>query len=121
MKDCNTLRRESNETMPDRVSIDIEGLRPQLELIAVKEERKLAQLCRVLIKEGIERRTPLISDASEVIDFLRLLADGSRPSDFQIVELAHVSGISEEKLIELRDRLFPNGNGGGKKPNGNTV
>lgn len=110
MEDCHTLRKESTDFMPDRVSIDIEGLRPQLELIATKEERKLAQLCRVLIKEGIERRTPLISDASEVIGFLKLLAEGTRPTDVQITELVRVSGISEEKLRELIAQMFLDGN-----------
>lgn len=44
----------------------------------------------------------------ESTTFLRFLATGKRPTDAQIIETAHETGIAEEELIELRDLLFPN-------------
>ncbi len=96
--------------MTDRISIDIEGLREPLELLASREERNLNQMIRFLIKEGLERRqlSTFNTNTSEVADFIKLLANGERPLDAQIIEIAHDLDIEEEKLVELRDRLFPN-------------
>jgi hypothetical protein len=46
----------------------------------------------------------------DATDLLKLLASGQRPGDGELLEVAQKTGIREEKLIELRDRLFPNGN-----------
>ncbi len=40
--------------------------------------------------------------------FLRLLAQGKRPSDTEVVEAARASDVQMKELLMLRDRLFPN-------------
>lgn len=47
------------------------------------------------------------SEESEAAIFLELLAKGVKPSDAQIVGAAHETDLTEEQLMELRDRLFP--------------
>ncbi|MBM0744988.1 hypothetical protein JOY44_26065 (plasmid) [Phormidium sp. CLA17] len=39
----------------DRISIDIEGLREPLEVVAAEEERNLTQMIRFLLKEGLAK------------------------------------------------------------------
>lgn len=46
---------------------------------------------------------------AEALGFIALLARGEKPTDSQIGELAHLSNLSEEELLRLRQKLFPNG------------
>lgn len=87
--------------MPDRISIDIEGYRGELEKLAVDDERTLNQMIRIMIKEGIERRVPK-SDipASE---FLRRLEEKNLPQNGELVVAAHEIGVSVELLKALCD------------------
>lgn len=87
--------------MPDRISIDIEGYRGDLEKLAVDDERTLNQMIRIMIKEGIERRLPK-SDipASE---FLRRLEEKDLPQNGELVVAAHEIGVSVELLKALCD------------------
>lgn len=96
--------------MADRISVDIEGLRDSLEKLADFEERTLSAQARYLIKEAINAR-PFIpkSGCEEASRFLEALASGEKPTNSEILELAPILGISEEKLMIIRDRLFPNG------------
>lgn len=92
--------------MPDRISVDIQGLREPLESLAAQEERTLNQMIRFLVKEGLERRGILVPDRStNPYAFLKALANGERLTDAQLVELAHDLDIQEEKLLQLRDCL----------------
>ena len=88
--------------MPDRISVDIQGLREPLESLAAQEERTLNQMIRFLVKEGLERRGVL---STNPYAFLKALANGEL-TDAQLVELAHDLDIQEEKLLQLRDCLF---------------
>lgn len=90
--------------MPDRISIDIEGMRDAIQTLADAEERKITQMIRVLVKEALEARNPPKSQASE---FLLQLARMNCPSDGSIAKAARELAISEESLIAIRDRLFP--------------
>jgi hypothetical protein len=93
--------------MPDRISVDIQGLREPLESLAAQEERTLNQMIRFLVKEGLERRGMLVPDHStNPYAFLKALANGERLTDAQLIELAHDLDIQEEKLLQLRDYLL---------------
>ena len=87
--------------MPDRISVDIEGYRGDLEKLAVDDERTLNQMIRIMIKEGIERRLPK-SDipASE---FLKRLEEKDLPQNGELVVAAHEIGVSVELLKALCD------------------
>ncbi|MFP4410675.1 ribbon-helix-helix domain-containing protein [Coleofasciculus sp.] len=92
--------------MPDRISVDIQGLREPLESLAAQEERTLNQMIRFLVKEGLERRGILVPDRStNPYAFLKALANGEL-TDAQLVELAHDLDMREEKLLQLRDCLL---------------
>ena len=41
--------------MPDRVTVDIEGYRRELEALAKEGERSLSQQIRLFIRQGVER------------------------------------------------------------------
>ncbi|NEP56811.1 MAG: hypothetical protein F6K31_07265 [Symploca sp. SIO2G7] len=88
--------------MPDRISVDIEGLRDDLERLAEESERTLNQMIRLFVRQGIKRSPPPSrSDTSKAAEFLRHIAEGERPSDVEIAEAAHESDIDEQRLMEL--------------------
>ena len=97
--------------MSDRIQIDIEGLRPKIEAFAKLERRpSLSQMCRVLIEEALEARPDPLADKtseSEGLQFIRAIAMGKRPSNRQIVKAAQELDIPEERLMAIRDHLFP--------------
>jgi len=82
---------------------------------AEAEFRTPAALSAIIIKKTLAQRrvsTKTNSDhpVPDATAILKLLAGGNRPSDGELLEVAQKTGIREEELIQLRDRLFPNGN-----------
>lgn len=82
---------------------------------AESEFRTPAALSAIIIKKTLtERRIStkknnINVDEPDASDLLKLLASGQRPGDGELLEVAQKTGIREEELIELRDRLFPDG------------
>lgn len=96
--------------MPDRISVDIEGYRPELERLAELGERTITQQVRLFIREGIERNQP-IPDDSPAGDFIRLLANKTPPQNGDLVRLAHAIGVDVELLKEISDYVVRGKNG----------
>lgn len=58
-----------NSTMAgDRMTVDLEGLRPELERVAVASERNLGQQIRFFIREGLDKYLPLVDEQSRIRD-----------------------------------------------------
>jgi hypothetical protein len=58
-----------NSTMAgDRMTVDLEGLRPELERVAVACERNLGQQIRFFIREGLDKHLPLIDEQPRIRD-----------------------------------------------------
>ena len=74
---------------------------------------------RITIAHALEEAIGLylqIKQPNEVDSsaFLKMLAQGKRPSDAEISEASEALEVTEEELLDLRDRLFPrvkNGDG----------
>lgn len=85
-----------------------------LENWAAAERRTISNLVEGVVEDAISvkgKPTNLVAPTSEpdASDLLKLLAGGQRPGDGELLEVAQKTGIREEELIELRDRLFPDG------------
>ena len=52
----------------DRMTVDLEGLRPELERVAVACERNLGQQIRFFIREGLDKHLPLIGEQPRIRD-----------------------------------------------------
>ena len=52
----------------DRMTVDLEGLRPELERVAVASERNLGQQIRFFIREGLDKHLPLIGEQPRIRD-----------------------------------------------------
>lgn len=86
-----------------------------LENWAAVERRTISNLVEGIVEDAItvkHKPTNPVAPKSEpdATDLLKLLAGGQRPGDGELLEVAQKTGIREEELLELRDRLFPNGN-----------
>jgi len=86
-----------------------------LEKWAAAERRTISNLVEGLVDNAIAAKGNSINLAPtanepDAIVLLKLLAGGKRPQDGELLEVAQKTGIREEELIQLRDRLFPNGN-----------
>ncbi len=92
------------KTMAKRISVDVEGFENALEELAEHEERKIAQLARVLLKEAVEAKMPK-KDNSPAAEFLRRLEQKDLPKNDELVIVAHEIGVSVELLKKLCDCL----------------
>jgi hypothetical protein len=92
------------KTMARRISVDVEGFENALEELAEHEERKIAQLARVLLKEAVEAKMPK-KDNSPAAQFLRRLEQKDLPQNDELVIVAHEIGVSVELLKKLCDCL----------------
>ena len=86
---------------------------------AGKEGRPVANLAGFIVETAIRqaRERGIISDTPDsellkAIDLLRKLTEDEQPTDAEIIYASHATGISQEKLIALCDRLLE------KKTNG---
>jgi hypothetical protein len=50
------------------MTVDLEGLRPELERVAVACERNLGQQIRFFIREGLDKHLPLIGEQPRIRD-----------------------------------------------------
>ena len=94
--------------MAERISVDVEGFKDELEAIAASEERTVAQMARILLRGAVLSRYPPPIPELEAVKLIRDLVSGNPPSNCQIVKAAQEMDIPEERLIEIRSRLFPN-------------
>lgn len=88
---------------------------------AEKEHRSVNNLITMLLDEmitnhqqsssiGMKKPTEVMEITSDDLDaaaLLQLLASGKRPTDGEVLVVANESGIDEEELLKLRERLFP--------------
>lgn len=86
-----------------------------LENWALGERRTISNLVEGIVEDAISVKSQPVNSLvpaqePDATDLLKLLASGQRPGDGELLEVAHKTGIREEELIELRDRLFPDGN-----------
>lgn len=86
--------------MARRISVDVEGFEDALEELAEHEERKIAQLARVLLKEAVEAKMPK-RDNSSASEILRRLEQKDLPSEDELVAVASEIGVSLEFLKKL--------------------
>lgn len=85
-----------------------------LEKWAAGERRTISNLVEGLVEDAITAKGNPVNPAPPTNEpdatvLLKLLAGGKRPEDGELLEVAQKTGIREEQLIQLRDRLFPNG------------
>ncbi|GEM_PF-5898632 len=85
---------------------------------AKKEKRTLSSFLKNLLSTYMDKIKQEEESAQQEAQniavpgyVLWLLSQDQRPSNEQILEAAAMCGIDEEKLLKMRDRLFPNGNG----------
>lgn len=107
---------------PRRTTVNLSSLGGRIENLRSDNAWKALTLAKkvvLLLGEYLEllEKNPTLANQSqdsakykdgEATAFLQFLATGKRPTDAQIIEAAHETGITEEELMELRDRLFPN-------------
>lgn len=90
-------------------------IKEELDNWAEEENRSVSNLVETIIRETITKRrkkpkTQSQETETDEIDaaaLLQLLASGKRPTDGEVLVVANESGIDEEELKKLRDRLFP--------------
>ena len=87
-------------------------LADDLQARANKENRSRSNLIETLLTEvmyGQSTSSSPIKEKNNVLQgaFLNLLTSDIRPSDSDIIELAHDLDMDVKLLIKLRDRLFP--------------
>ena len=85
----------------DRMTVDLEGLRPELERVAVACERNLGQQIRFFIREGLDKHLPLIGEQPRT-------RDCSIPPDIQeiirkVLTGKKINNIESDKLKEYFD------------------
>lgn len=102
---------------PRRTTVNLLSLGDRIEKLRSDNAWKALTLAKkvvLLLGEYLEllEKNPSLTtqgrDKTEAATFLRLLAAGKRPTDAQIIETAHETGVTEEELMKLRDQLFPN-------------
>ena len=83
-----------------------------LENWAAAERRTISNLVEGLVDDAITAKgkpiNPVLPNEPDATVLLKLLAGSKRPGDGELKEVAQKTGIREEELIQLRDRLFPN-------------
>ena len=105
------MARRVNLTLPD-------PLYRTLERWANSEQRPVANLVLFLIERDVREAQqqgqippeksidPTDENVLKAVELLRKLTDGEQPSDAEIIYASHATGISQEKLIALCDRLL---------------
>ncbi|NEO34169.1 MAG: hypothetical protein F6K36_27945 [Symploca sp. SIO3C6] len=85
-----------------RVLIDSEQKR-RFQIRCLEKGLKMSGVLRDFIENFLENKQP----EAEAVKFLRLLASEERPTNTQIAQLGRDTGISEEKLMDICDRVIP--------------
>jgi len=83
----------------------------RFKIFCTEQRITIAHALEEAIELYLQTKQPNEMDSSA---FLKMLAQGKRPSDAEISEACEVLEITEEELLSLRDRLFPrvkNGDG----------
>jgi hypothetical protein len=117
--------RSTKEDKPNRIQIDIAGLRDIMETLAEKERRSLATMSRILIEEALQYRGIMVDSDSigeltrgwkldllaEEADILlknleEIVAGTRRPTDGELVRLARALERDTRELILIRAKQF---------------
>lgn len=119
---------------PDRITVDIRGLREDMERLATKEERSLSNVARILISEALEARGqksvdkqsyPVMDNQEETINSLvsqnlnrlrragiknlEVIANGEvLPTKVDFCKIAAALGLSESEQKTIWARTFNN-------------
>ena len=92
--------------MPKRISVDIEDFEADLERLAERNYRKVAQEARRILEQGVKAEIAALEEAADESpsgDFLRALARKKPLTNGELVKLAHQLNISAEILESIRD------------------
>lgn len=81
--------------------------------ICAETERDMSDVLEELIGDWInaQGRTAKSEGDIDAVSFLKSLASSKRPTNAEIVEMAHNCDIQEELLFSLCDRLVPEAKG----------
>ncbi|MGB3193083.1 MAG: hypothetical protein WBB43_27050 [Limnoraphis sp.] len=94
--------------MPDRLTVDIEGYRKELEAFAAKTERTINQTIRFFIKESLDRRQNPHKEAARgaegelALAFLKKLTEDQKPTPGEIMLLAKTLKVSPDLLMRIK-------------------
>ena len=94
--------------MADRITVDIDGYREQIESFCEDSERSISQAIRFFIKESLERWKSPHRDAMRgaegdlALSFLKKLAEGQKPTPGEVMLLAKTLKVSPDSLMRIK-------------------